>query len=95
MKPNFLFLTALLAAIHASLRAADKPASKPNFILIYTDDHGWTDLGLQGVHKDIRTPNLDQLARDGMRFSRGYDSAPQCMPSRWCDHRTLSAEVWT
>ncbi len=75
-------LAAFLLASLADLRAADKPASKPNIILIYTDDHGWADLGLQGVDKDIRTPNLDQLARDGVRFNRGYVSAPQCMPSR-------------
>lgn len=58
------------------------PASKPNILLIYTDDHGWADLGAQGVDGDIRTPHLDQLARDGVRFTRGYVSAPQCVPSR-------------
>ena len=50
---------------------------KPNIILIYSDDHGWADLGIQGVDKDIRTPNFDQLARDGVRFTRGYVTAPQ------------------
>ena len=55
---------------------------KPNIILIYSDDHGWADLGIQGVDKDIRTPNFDQLARDGVRFTRGYVTAPQCVPSR-------------
>ena len=57
-------------------------ARKPNLLLIYSDDHGWADLGAQGVDKDIRTPNLDQLARDGVRFKRGYVTAPQCVPSR-------------
>ncbi len=56
--------------------------AKPNIILIYSDDHGWADLGAQGVDKDIRTPNLDALARAGVRFSHGYVSAPQCVPSR-------------
>ncbi|NBV22763.1 MAG: sulfatase [Proteobacteria bacterium] len=55
---------------------------KPNILLIYSDDHGWADLGEQGVNADIRTPNLDQLAKGGVRFSRGYVSAPQCVPSR-------------
>lgn len=55
---------------------------KPNVLLIYTDDHGWADLGLQGVDPDVRTPHIDQLARDGVRFTRGYVSAPQCVPSR-------------
>ena len=57
-------------------------ADKPNIILIYSDDHGWADLGAQGADKDIRTPNLDAMARDGVRFTRGYVSAPQCVPSR-------------
>jgi len=68
---------ALLLPVVAAL-AADKP----NIILIYSDDHGWADLGVQGSDKDIRTPNLDAMARDGVRFTRGYVSAPQCVPSR-------------
>ena len=57
-------------------------ADKPNVILIFSDDHGWADLGVQGSDKDIRTPNLDAMAREGVRFTRGYVSAPQCVPSR-------------
>jgi arylsulfatase A-like enzyme len=56
--------------------------SKPNVIVIFTDDHGWADLGAQGVRKDIRTPNLDSLAAGGLRASNGYVTAPQCVPSR-------------
>ena len=56
--------------------------SKPNIIVIYSDDHGWADLGVQGSVTDIRTPNIDALAKDGVRFMRGYVSAPQCVPSR-------------
>jgi uncharacterized sulfatase len=70
----------LLFCMSASTFAASSP--RPNILLIYTDDHGWADLGAQGVDKDIRTPNLDQLARDGVRFHRGYVTAPQCVPSR-------------
>ncbi len=55
---------------------------KPNIILIYSDDHGWADLGAQGVNSDIKTPNLDAMVKDGVRFSHGYVSAPQCVPSR-------------
>ncbi len=72
----------LLLAPLAVLRAADTPKQKPNIILIYSDDHGWADLGAQGADKDVRTPHLDQLAKDGVRFTRGYVTAPQCMPSR-------------
>ena len=70
----------LLALLLAPL--ATLAADKPNIILIYSDDHGWADLGVQGSDKDIRTPNLDAMAREGVRFSHGYVSAPQCVPSR-------------
>ena len=75
-------LTIYLAiALMGTIHAADD-SQKPNILLIYSDDHGWADLGIQGVDQDIRTPNLDQLAKDGVRFVRGYSSAPQCVPSR-------------
>ena len=82
MKPLLALVAALLLAPVAALHAADAAKPKPNILLIYSDDHGWADLGAQGVDKDIRTPHLDQLARDGVRFTRGYISAPQCVPSR-------------
>ena len=77
-------LTILLASLClvATARAAEYHVAKPNIILIYSDDHGYADLGVQGSVTDIRTPNLDALARDGVRFKRGYVSAPQCVPSR-------------
>ena len=70
----------LLALLLAPLAAL--AAEKPNIILIYSDDHGWADLGIQGSDQDIRTPHLDAMARDGVRFTRGYVTAPQCVPSR-------------
>ncbi|MFM7743900.1 MAG: sulfatase, partial [Verrucomicrobiota bacterium] len=72
-------LRGLLALFLASFAA--QGADKPNIILIYSDDHGWADLGIQGADADIRTPHLDALARDGVRFTRGYVTAPQCVPS--------------
>jgi uncharacterized sulfatase len=55
---------------------------KPNIIIIYTDDHGWPDVGPAGIHKDLKTPHLDALAASGVRCTDGYSSAPQCVPSR-------------
>jgi arylsulfatase A-like enzyme len=57
-------------------------SGRPNVIVIVSDDQGWADLGVQGIRKDVRTPHLDSLAADGVRFSRGYVSAPVCVPSR-------------
>jgi len=81
---TLMLVTALLLALETGLHAVDAPtsATRPNILLIYTDDHGWADMSLQGVDKDIRTPHLDQLAQDGVRFTRGYVTAPQCVPSR-------------
>ena len=56
--------------------------SKPNIIVIFSDDHGYSDLGCQGVFDDLQTPNIDALAAGGVRMTSGYVSAPQCVPSR-------------
>jgi N-sulfoglucosamine sulfohydrolase len=73
-------MAALLAVVCLSVPAT--AGQQPNVLVIYTDDHGWADLGVQGVDADIRTPHIDQLAQDGVRFTRGYVTAPQCVPSR-------------
>ena len=56
-------------------------AKKPNIIFIMADDMGYGDLGCYGQRK-IRTPNIDRLAREGMRFSQCYAGSPVCSPSR-------------
>lgn len=81
MRPLVL-LFVVSFALGSLLTTADAAATKSNIILIYSDDHGFADLRAQGVDKDIQTPNLDALAREGVRFKRGYVSAPQCVPSR-------------
>jgi len=54
---------------------------RPNIVVIISDDHGYADVGCYGC-KDIPTPHLDSLARDGVRFSDGYVSCPVCSPTR-------------
>lgn len=56
-------------------------APRPNFIFILADDLGWGDLGCYGS-QTIRTPHLDALAREGMRFTDFYAASPFCSPSR-------------
>ena len=53
----------------------------PNIVLIYVDDLGWKDLGVQGS-RYYETPNVDLLAAQGMRFTDAYANAPNCAPSR-------------
>jgi arylsulfatase A-like enzyme len=57
-------------------------AKQPNIIVVLTDDHGYADLGCQGVVDDVCTPNIDRLAEHGVRFTNGYVTAPICGPSR-------------
>lgn len=57
-------------------------AERPNVIVVFTDDHGYSDLGVQGVFDDVRTPNIDSIATSGVRMTDGYSTAPQCVPSR-------------
>ena len=62
-----------------SLLAADTPvnAPQPNIVFIFADDLGINDLGCYG-RKDHRTPNLDRLAEQGMRFTCAYTAQPIC-----------------
>lgn len=57
-------------------------AAAPNIVIVYTDDHGYADIGANGIVDDIRTPNIDYLATHGVRMTEGYVTAPQCAPSR-------------
>ena len=56
--------------------------TRPNIVVVFTDDQGYSDLGVQGIAGDIKTPHIDQLAADGIRMTAGYSTAPQCTPSR-------------
>jgi arylsulfatase A-like enzyme len=79
---NSLLLRALLgAAALASSCGAFAADRKPNIVLIVSDDQGYPDLGIIGT-KPILTPNLDRLAREGVRATSFYVTWPACTPSR-------------
>lgn len=64
--------------------AAEQSANqlnKPNVVIILADDLGYGDLGIYG-HPIVKTPNIDKLAQEGVRFSQYYAPAPLCSPSR-------------
>ena len=69
----------LQIAVGAGLAAA-APTRPPNIVLIYADDLGYGDLGCYG--SGIRTPNLDRMAAEGVRFTQFYSANPVCSPSR-------------
>ena len=68
----FLLATAFTSSI----------AAKPNILVILADDLGWGELSCQGVTTQIPTPNIDSIAKNGVRFTNGYVSGPYCSPTR-------------
>jgi arylsulfatase len=78
MKLRFFFIAAL-AFVSFSIHAAEKSPSRPNILLILADDMGYSDLGCYG--SEIHTPNLDRLAKSGLRFTQFYNTA-RCWPTR-------------
>jgi len=63
------------------MTSAKSTGKRPNIILLMADDQGWGDVGYNG-HKHLKTPHLDQMADDGLRFDRFYSAAPVCSPTR-------------
>lgn len=76
---NCLLLTGFFFISGAVFSQVRKGAPRPNIVLIMADDLGYSDLGCYGG--EISTPNLDQLAAGGLRFSRFYNTS-RCCPSR-------------
>src|SRR5210317_1332116 len=71
-----LLFTGMLGA-HAAQQS-------PNFIIIMADDLGWADISIQGekASRDVSTPNIDRLFREGMRLTSAYVASATCGPSR-------------
>src|SRR5688572_33419851 len=77
LSPTAMSFRALLLLCLFSLNAS--AADRPNIVVILADDMGWSDLGCYG--SEIPTPNLDALAKDGLRFTRFYNTG-RCCPTR-------------
>ena len=99
MKLNLFLLPLLLLAAFCT-PAAEAKAARPNFILFITDDISAGDLGCYG-NKKIKTPHLDRMAAEGLRFTNAYLSISSCSPSRcsiisgrW-PHNTGACELHT
>lgn len=83
MKPNHSHIRNLLWAIVCLIAAnSSLAAQQPNVIIIYGDDVGYSDVGVYGA-TEIATPNIDQLARDGLLFTDAHSTAATCTPSRF------------
>ncbi len=76
------FLSALFICIFSILSAQNPTPLKPNIIIIYIDDLGYGDVGCYGA-KNVKTPNVDFLAKNGLRFTDAHCTAATCTPSRY------------
>ena len=84
MKRSLLLLAALLLVPLSGLRAAiPTPSNKPNIVFILFDDMGYGEPPCYRTGSEFKTPNLDQLARDGMRFTDAHAAASVCTPTRY------------
>ncbi len=78
--PVLLLLILLIGTFACSSPPLDEAAKAPNFIIVFADDQGYGDLGVFGA-TDFKTPRIDQMAREGMKFTDFY-AQPVCGPSR-------------
>ncbi len=81
---GFMHMTRLICALFALtvfVGSADAAPERPNVVLFLSDDHSFLDTGIAGAD-DLRTPNLDRIARDGMTLTHAFAASPACAPSR-------------
>jgi arylsulfatase A-like enzyme len=82
MKKYCLPLILLIVCSVNTNAQSTKKSTKPNIILIYTDDLGYGDLSCYGASA-IATPNIDKLAKSGVRFTNAHTTSATCTPSRF------------
>jgi len=73
----------LLLLLTVTLTATTRAAEKPNVIIIMTDDVGYGDVSCNGYAWGVETPNIDRMAKEGLRFTNGYCTASTCSPTRF------------
>jgi arylsulfatase A-like enzyme len=78
---RYIFL--ILVASHVLNSCQAERDENPNIIIIYADDLGYGDISCQNPESKIKTPNIDKLAQDGIRFTDAHSSAAICTPSRY------------
>lgn len=81
--PAFSFFSSLLVLIGISACSTTNQDAKPNIVIILADDLGYGDLACFNPHSLVPTPNLDQLASEGLRMTRAYCPVSVCSPSRY------------
>lgn len=83
MQRMILAFLVWLLALQVAVHAADTPARKPNIIFVLFDDMGWCQTPSYWAESEFKTPSLDRLAREGMRFTDAHSAAAVCTPTRY------------
>ena len=81
LRRRILLVVAILAVGCSPPPEPARPTRPPNFVFVLVDDMRWDEMGVAG-HPFIETPNMDRLAREGMRFTEAFATTPLCSPSR-------------
>ncbi len=89
MRFGVIVCLVMTANFTSPAKAADQ---RPNIVLVLADDLGWTGLGCYGS-TFYETPNIDQLASEGTRFTAAYTAASNCAPSRVDHERAVHAQT--
>lgn len=76
---SFLFAVGIFFI--SSFTQAEEVSQRPNILLVLADDQTWRDIGCYG-NDDVKTPNIDALAKEGMRFTRCFTATAMCSPTR-------------
>lgn len=79
--PNLRLMRSLLLLLLPAIALAQTASNRPNIVLIYADDIGYGDIGSYGGK--VATPNLDRIAREGLRFTDAHTTSATCTPSRY------------
>ena len=80
--PKFLACSLFVAMLTSAISARTfADSARPNFLIIFTDDHGYGDVSTYGA-KDVRTPHIDRIAKEGMLFTAMRANCTVCSPSR-------------
>lgn len=79
---SLIALTVLLITLSCVSKKSEDPKLKPNIVIIYSDDLGYGDLSCYDS-AGVKTPNIDELANGGVRFTNGYATSATCTPSRY------------
>jgi arylsulfatase A-like enzyme len=81
IKPVLAFLVMWAIGISGCSSAKEREQEKPNILILMSDNHSWNHVGCYG-DPVVKTPNIDHLAQQGIRFTNAFCSAPSCTPAR-------------